>query len=668
MTEPAREERATVGSARRGRPFTFADLIGIGRLGEATTAPGTDRIVFEVASPSMAANKLTKELWTVPASGAGVARPLARGPHSNGSPRLSPDGQTLAFISDRGGSKQVWLLPMAGGEAVRLTDLPFDVSGPRFAPDGRTLLVTGKVDPAAPFAPPPSGDASAGPRHERELLFRHWDAWRDGKKNHLFAVDLASGQVRDLSPGDRDVPPIALGGSCDYDVAPSGGEIAFARNDDPMVALSTSNGILTAAVAGGELIHERRVTRNRGCEANPRYSPDGRWLALLAMARAGYESDRRELVLVDRSGGGARSLTAELDLSAGDFAWAPDSRQLYFHAEERGRKTIWRVAVTGGAPVRITEGSYDELKAMGHDGTYLVIARQNAVSPAELHRLDLATGAVHPLTQLNAARLAGIDLAPLRDFTFPAADGVLVHGFLVLPPNFTPGRRYPLVYLVHGGPHAAFADQFGYRWNAHLFAAPGYVVAMVNPRGSSGYGQLFSDQIRNDWGGRVFDDLMRGVDHLLATCDFIDGERMAAAGASFGGYMMNWFAGHTDRFRTLVNHAGIWNLETMYYGTEELWFPHWELEGSPAENPAAYARWSPDRALAAFKTPMLVIHGEQDFRCPVLGGINVFTALRARGVPAELLYFPDEGHWIEKPRNAATWYATIHAWLGRWLG
>jgi dipeptidyl aminopeptidase/acylaminoacyl peptidase len=269
---------------------------------------------------------------------------------------------------------------------------------------------------------------------------------------------------------------------------------------------------------------------------------------------------------------------------------------------------------------------------------------------------------------LNGERLAGIALAPAEDFTFQAADGVAIHGFLVKPPNFTPGRRYPLIYLVHGGPQSAFTDQFGYRWNPQLFAAPGYVVAMVNPRGSTGYGQTFTDQIRNDWGGRCYSDLMLGVDHLLATCDFIDGQRMAAAGASFGGYMMNWFAGHTDRFRALVCHAGIFNLETMYYGTEELWFPHWEFAGSPVENPEPYARWSPDRAIAAFKTPMLVIHGEQDFRCPVLGGIGMFTALKSRGVEAELLYFPDEGHWIEKPKNAETWYATIHGWLARWLG
>lgn len=657
MTEPA----------RGGRPFTFADLIGIGRIGDVTAAFGSEHVVFEVAWHSTATNKVLKELWIAPADGGGgEARPLARGPHSNGSPRLAPDGRTLAFISDRSGSKQVWLLPMAGGEAVRLTDLPFDVSGPRFAPDGQSLVVTGKVDPAAPFGRPAEGGAGGGPRHERDLLFRHWDAWRDGKRNHLFAVSLGSGHVRDLTPGDRDVPPIALGGSCDYDVAPAGDEIAFARNDDPVVALSTANGIVLApfgGAAGG-----RRVTANRGCESTPRYSPDGRWLAFLAMARAGYEADRRELRVADRASGAVRSLTAELDLSIGDFAWAPDAKHLYFHAEERGRKSIWQVAVTGGTPERLTRGSYDEMKAVGHDGSHLVITRQSAVAPAELCRLDLADGAVHPLTRLNTERLAGITLSPAEDFTFPAADGVEVHGFLVKPPNFTPGHRYPLVYLVHGGPQSAFTDQFGYRWNPQLFAAPGYVVAMVNPRGSTGYGQAFTDQIRNDWGGRCYDDLMRGVDHLLATCDFIDGERMAAAGASFGGYMMNWFAGHTDRFRALVCHAGIFNLEAMYYGTEELWFPHWEFAGSPVENPVAYARWSPDRAIAAFKTPMLVIHGEQDFRCPVLGGIGMFTALKTRGVEAELLYFPDEGHWIEKPKNAEAWYAAIHAWLARWLG
>ncbi len=504
------------------------------------------------------------------------------------------------------------------------------------------------------------------PRLERGLLFRHWDSWRDGRRNHLLAVGLASAHVRDLTPGDRDVPPVALGGACDYDIAPGGDEIAFARNDDPEVALSTSNGIVIAALDGQGA--ERRLTANRGCEANPRYSPDGRWVAFLAMSRAGYESDRRELTVIERSGGAARSLTADLDRSIGDFAWAQDSRTLFFHSEERGRKSIWRVSVAGGEPERLTSGAYDELKALGHDSRTIVFTRQDATRPAELHRLDLEGGAVTRLTGLNDGRLEGIALAPAEDFEFTAEDGAVVHGFMVFPPDFAPERRYPLVVLIHGGPHSAFCDQFHYRWNPQLLAAPGYVVAMLNPRGSSGYGQAFSDQIRNDWGGRCYTDLMRGVDYLLDTCSFIDRDRVAAAGASFGGYMVNWIAGHTDRFRALVCHAGIFNLESMYYATEELWFPHWEFAGSPAEKPEAYARWSPDRFVENFRTPTLVIHGEQDFRCPVVGGIAMFTALRTRGVPAELLYFPDEGHWIEKPQNAATWYATIHAWLERWLG
>lgn len=650
-----------------GRPLTFADLIGVGRIGDVTSAPGTDRLVFEVAWHRLDLNRVMSELWWVPAAG-GEPRPLVRGPHSASSPRLAPDGRTLAFVSDRSGSKQVWLLPMDGGEATRLTDLPFDVRGPRFTPDGRTLLVTGAVNPAAPLAPKPDGDpAQSSPafRLETSLLFRHWDVWREGKRNHLLAVSLGSGHVRDLTPGDRDVPPIALGGDCDYEVSPDGAELAFARNDDFQVALSTANTLKAVPWAGGT---ERRLTASQAVESTPHYSPDGRLLAYLAMSRPGHEADRRELRAIDRATGAGRSLTADLDLSVGTFVWLPDGRDLVFQAEERGRMSIWRVAAAGGMPVRLTQGAYDQLKAVGHDGSYLVLSRQSTTHPAELHRLDLATGKTTRLTHLNDDRLAGIAMNPVEDVEYAAEDGTRIHSFFIRPPQFTAGRRYPLVVLIHGGPQSAFADQFHYRWSGQLFAAQGYAVAMLNPRGSTGYGQVFSDQIRNDWGGRCYSDLMRGVDHLLKTYDFVDPERVAAAGASFGGYMVNWIEGHTDRFRALVSHAGIFNLETMYYGTEELWFPHWEFEGSPHENPHAYARWSPDRFVSRFRTPMLVIHGERDYRCPAVAGIAMFTALQMMGVPSEFLYFPDEGHWIEKPRNVETWYATVLGWLGRWLG
>jgi dipeptidyl aminopeptidase/acylaminoacyl peptidase len=653
-----------------GRPITFGDLIGLGRITEVTIAPGSERLVFEVAWHQTTSNKIVKELWSMPADGSGEPRPLVRGPHSNGAPRFSPDGRTLAFLSDRSGSRQVWLLPVEGGEAARLTDLPFDVGGPYFTPDGRWLLVTGAVDPRASLdrpeatsdRPPPA--AGPRPRHERSLLFRHWNSWRDGKRSHLFAVSLANGSVRDLTPGDRDVPPISLGGSRDYDVSPDMGEFAIARNDDPEVALSTSNSIVIKQWPGAD---ERHLTAERGCESNPRYAPDGSALAFLGMSRPGYEADRCELHLVDLATGRARSVTAELDLSVDNFAWSPDSRQIFFEAGERGRKSIWKVAV-GGSPERLTSGAYDELKAVATDGSYLILSRQSAAGPADLHRFDLTSGRLSQLTRFNEERLAGVAMNPAEDFEYAAEDGTRIHGLLVRPPGWEPGRRYPLLYLIHGGPQSAFADQFHYRWNPQLFAAPGYVVAMVNPRGSTGYGQVFADQIQNDWGGRCYSDLMLGVDHLLTTHDFIDGERVAAAGASFGGYMVNWIEGHTDRFRALVCHAGIFNLESFYYGTEELWFPHWEFEGSPPENPEAYARWSPDRFIADFRTPMLVLHGELDYRCPVLGGIGMFTALQVKGVPSEFVYFPDEGHWIEKPRNAEAWYSAILDWLARWLG
>jgi dipeptidyl aminopeptidase/acylaminoacyl peptidase len=317
--------------------------------------------------------------------------------------------------------------------------------------------------------------------------------------------------------------------------------------------------------------------------------------------------------------------------------------------------------------VRVTSGAYIASLALTPDGRSLVVGRQSSQHPTELYVLDTNGRELRQLTHTSCELVRQLALQPAEPFWFDGAGGTKVQGFLVKPPDFDPAKRYPVVYLVHGGPQGAWSDHFHFRWNANMFSAPGYVAVLVNPRGSTGYGQQFTDEISGDWGGRVFEDLMLGLDHALATYPFLDGARVAAAGASYGGYMMNWFLAHTDRFRALINHDGVYDLRSMYGATEELWFPEWEFQGKPWTNPELYRRWSPSEHVANFRTPMLVIHGGLDYRVPLEQGLQVFTALRRQNVPARLLYFPDEGHWVLQPKNALVWWDTMHEWLERWL-
>jgi dipeptidyl aminopeptidase/acylaminoacyl peptidase len=605
----------------------------------------------------------------VPVAG-GAARQLTSSPGaSSSSPVWSPDGRQLAFVSGRGGDgAQVWLLPVDGGEARQLTRLEGGASMPVWSRDGRQLLVASQVWP--------EGDALAD-RMKRlsesgssamiydELMYRHWDEWEDGKRSHVFIVDVATGAARDLTPGPYDTPPISLGGAQDYDLSPDGRELAFVRNVDVPTAVGTGNDIWLVAVDGGE---PRRLTESAANDVAPQYSPDGRWLAYLAMERPGFEADRQRIMLFDRRSGEHRVLTDALDRSVDTFVWTPDSRSLFFLAQDEIHRSVYRVAVSGGTVSQITRAAYISSLALTPDGRSLVVGRQSSVLPNELFVLDTNGRELRQLTRTNDALLSQLALQPAEPFWFDGAGGTRVQGFLIRPPDFDASRKYPVVYVVHGGPQGAWSDHFHYRWNGNMFAAPGYVAVLVNPRGSTGYGQQFTDEISGDWGGRVYEDLMLGLDHVLTTYPFTDGSRVAAAGASYGGYMMNWFLAKTDRFRALINHDGVYDLRSMYGATEELWFPEWEFRGMPWTNPEMYSRWNPSEHVENFSTPMLVIHGGLDYRVPLEQGLQVFTALRRQGVPARLLYFPDEGHWVLKPQNAMVWWETVYDWLDRYIG
>ena len=657
-------------AADEPRPITFDDLISLGRVGDLDISPDGRWIAFEVTWYDKSENSSNTDIYLVPVSGGEVWRFI----HSDGadySPCWSPDGKHLAFISDRDGSSQIWVIPSDGGEARRITDVPTGVSGPFWSPDGSRIAFTSRVFPECEdmacneekLNEFKKGEVKA--RLIDHLLFRHWNHWREGRWNHLFLTDLEGNEPTEINRGRTDTPPISLGGDRDYDFSPDGTELCYTMNPDTMVATSTNNDLYIISLPGGT---PRPITApNLSNDNNPRYSPDGKFILYRAQMTPGFEADRYRLMLYDRKSGETKNLTGPFDYSIGQFAWARDSKTIYFSTEDMGRHSIGKATIRGGDAELIIRGGFDTRLDVTPDGKHLVFARQSVRRPIDLFKASVKGKAVVQLTDINSEVLSGLEMNPVEEFWFEGAESARVHGMIVKPPFFDESKKYPMILLIHGGPQGSFGDDFHFRWNAQMFASPGYVVAMINPRGSTGYGQKFTDEISGDWGGKVYIDLMNGVDYLLENYPYIDGDRLAAAGASYGGYMVNWIEGHSDRFRCLVSHAGVYNLASMYGATEELWFPEWEFGGMPWTNKEMYARWSPHNYAADFKTPCLVVHGENDFRVPYGEGLQFFTALQRQGVPSKLLFFPDEDHFVRKPLNAELWWKTLHGWFAEYL-
>jgi dipeptidyl aminopeptidase/acylaminoacyl peptidase len=661
--------------AQTRRAITVDDLLALHRISDPQISPDGTRVVYTVATPDRQANRVNSNLWIVPLSG-GDARQLTFTGRDRGA-RWSPDGSRLAFLSSREGSQQIYLLNLTGGEPTRLTSLDGGADQIVWAPDGTTIAFTSSVWPGC------ADDACNRRKSEgREkdavkartydgLLYRHWTAWATGQRSHLFVVPAAGGTPKNLTPGAaHDVPPVMREGPHPIAFSPDGREIAFVAVTDRVEALSTNGEIFTVA-ADGSQTEPTRLTTNPAFDGAPAYSPDGRSIAYRAQTRPGNEADRWRLMRFDRQARTHTEVAAGFDRSVNALAWTPDSRAIYFNAEDRGFLPVFSVTADGGTPRAITPETFAAEFALSRDGRTLVLARSSQQAPAELAAIPATGGEVRALTSHNAERLGQLDLPKAEHFTFSGAGGASVHAMLLRPPAFDASKKYPVLMVLHGGPETQFGDTWSVRWNTQVFAAPGYAVLMINRRGSTGFGQQFTDEINNDWGGRAYEDLMKGLDAALARFAFLDGARVAAAGASYGGYMITWMASQAQgRFKALVCHAGVYDLVSMYGATEEVWFPEWSFRGTPWANPEHFLRQSPHTKaaeFAKFKTPTLVIHGELDFRVPYTQGLEFYTALQRQEVPSRLVVFPDEGHWILKPQNSAFWYYEVLEWVKKYL-
>ena len=656
-------------------PFGARDLVALDRLGEHVVSPDGTTVVFVRRVLDHATGKLRGDLWSIPTAG-GTPHRLTEDDASESNPRFSPDGKTLYFVSSRGGTSQVWRMPVADGPAEAVTDLPLPVANLQLSPAGDRIAFTMEVfvdcgDLACTKTRLDAAERDlANGRAYDQLMVRHWDHFRDGRRAHLFTMPIAGpaagGIPVDLMRGqDADALSQPFGGPEEYCFSPDGSTVVYTAKDvGASEAWSTNYDLFAVPAEGGE----RRVLTNDNpaWDTTPVFSPDGKTLAWLAMAVPGYEADRFRIKLQSWPDGEAKPLTEAWDRSPGSLAFAPDGASLLVTAQHLGQVGLFRVALADGAVTDLFVSGNAAAPAFA--GEELVLALDDLSHPADLWTLPVAGGEATQLTQLNSDRLADVGFGKAEQFTFAGWKGQTVHGYVVRPPGSKDGDLHPVALLVHGGPQGSFGNHFHYRWNPQTYAGAGYAAVMIDFHGSTGYGQAFTDSIQGDWGGKPLEDLQKGLAAAIDRYPWIDGERACALGASYGGFMMNWIAGRwSDRFRCLVNHDGVFDQRAMYYSTEELWFPEREHGKPEYEDPKAYAAFDPVRFVNEWQTPMLVIHGSMDYRVPETQGLSTFTALQRRGIPSRYVSFPEENHWVLAPANSLQWHAEVEAWLARWL-
>ena len=731
--------------AQTKRPMTFEDMMQMRRLGATDVSPDGKWLLYSVTDVDLAKNAKINRIYIqeIEKENEGGEPKIVEGtqPGDDGA-RFAPDGKHILFLSSRNNTQQIFIAKfdtLTGSVTgtpgnvndplntvtdptssvkdrtinITRTNLQFpEADNAIWSPDSKSIVFTAEVYPDCP-AIVPNSDLGQKCNADRDaaqaanpvkaqifthLLYKHWNHFTGDKRNHLFLLDLATGQARDLTPNDpHDIPPFSTEGGCGCAISPDSKELAFTENLDEEPAISTNADIFTLDLTN-PAAKPNKISTSPGGDFNPAYSPDGKYLAWRSQARASYESDKFRLLLYDRTTKQTKDLLPRFDRWVDEFSWLSDSRSIVFASGDEGLSSLHEVAIidghlknsliTGDGP-----GEFSDVHPLPN-GASVVVSGMSIGRPAEAFKIDPFFGfvdtvrdikaapiapndsqfakAASRLTHLNDDRLSGLNIPPLELFWFTVTDKTKVEGFLIKPPAFDPAKKYPVKFLIHGGPQGAWGDAWSYRWNAELLAADGYVVIMINPRGSTGYGQPFVDGVNGDWGGKPFTDLMTGLDYAESHYPFIDKNRECALGASYGGYMANWILGHTNRFKCIVTHDGMFSPESAYGSTEELWFNEWEFKGKPwdyygkpdSENP--YRKWSPALSAKNFKTPTLVIHSQLDYRLDVSEGAQLFTTLQRLKVPSKMLYFPDEGHWIMKPQNSQLWYKTVNAWVDQW--
>jgi len=657
--------------ALAGERITFDDLYSVPSIGDLQISPDGNHIAFSLRTSDLSTNQSQTHIWLIDSDGESL-RQLTRSEESESSPRWSPDGTMLAFLSDRGDGSQIWVLPMDAGEPNELTCLSTGADNPVWSPDSRMIAFSSSVYPDCADDDcnrEKIDSVETNPVEARlydHLMFRHYNHWFDGRTDRIHTCDVESGEVKQVTFTFDDAPISPIGGHSDAVFSPDGSEICYVTNTDPVPALSTNDDLFVVPTTGDD---SRRITTNEGEDFGPQYSPDGNSIAYLSMARAGYESDQTDLIIYNRETGERENLTDDFDLAVRNITWTPDCRHIYFMAIEHGFQSIWRINVETRTAERILGDAVYGDYALSPGGGYLAVTRTVTNAPYELYRYDIRSKKLTQLTHFNQDMTERLDMNAGTDFWFEGFNGDSVQGFLTLPPDFDSTKKYPLAFLIHGGPQWCWLQDFNYYgWNTQLMAAQGYVVAQVNPHGSVGYGQAFKEYVSGHWGEGDYEDLMLGVDCLLAQYPFIYSTRMAALGRSYGGFMINWICGHTNRFKCLICIDGTFNHIAEYGTTDELWFPEWEYKGSPWTNREEYIRSSPATYVTNFKTPTMVIHGQYDYRVDPSEAFQMFTSLQRMGVPSELLYYPDEGHSIHNLKNLRDVYQKQFEWLRKWLG
>ena len=654
------------------KPYTVQDQVALKRIAGFRVSPDGSQVVFALRSTDLEANKGRVDLWLVNADGSGLKQ-LTSHEGNETDPSWAPDGKSVYFLAARSGSNQLWRLPLEGGEAMQVTKLPLDVDAYTLSPDGQTVVFASEV-----FVDCDTLECTAKRLAEKSkvkssaqiydsLMFRHWDTWKDGRRAHLFAQKLSGGPVVNLQKKQNaDSPSKPFGGAEDFTISPDGKTLVYvARDAGREEAWSTDLDLFSVPLDGSKA-PVKLTTTNRATDGFPVFSADGKTLAYLAMSKPKFEADKLRVMVRDLATGKERSLTDAWDRSASTLAWSKDGKSIFVTADDLGQHGVFSIDATSGQATKvISDGNVSSLEVTSNG---LIVLHDSLVSAADIYALAVdGKGGLKKLTDVNAAAFASFSLGAPEQFSFKGWNDETVYGYVVKPVGFDAKKKYPLAFLIHGGPQGSFGNHWHYRWNAQTYAARGYVAVMIDFHGSTGYGQAFTDSISGDWGGKPLEDLQKGLAAALTKYPFIDKNKMCALGASYGGFMVNWIAGNwSEPWKCLVSHDGNLDERFAYFDTEELWFPEWEHGGTPWENPASYARHNPIDHVAKWKTPMLVVHGGKDFRVVETHGMSTFTALQRKGIPSKFLYFPDENHWVLKPHNSIVWHETVNGWLDQW--